>query len=868
MGRELGRISGPLLADNLKRNGADLAVETQLLYLDVANKYIGVNTNIPTREFLVNGLTNTTNQIVDTQADLGYFTINTSTIQNVSDAIYLIPNQVNTPTVVVPKLQAGQLVLSTNTVSNTTTNGDINFSPNGTGQLVSNKSVLINGDLHATGNVTFDGNVTIGDGNTDSVTFGADVVSNIIPDVTNTYDLGSKPQSTITGGSASFVAVSTQYLIVGPNSAFTLGTNDFTIEFWFNQTTRSAFNGVFSYGRAAAYNVAGNMLLSMGTSQFAFSIGDGTTAAVNLTLSPLPSTNAWHHMAVVRNGTTFTVYVDGAVVGSTTGVTYSIPAQPGDLTIGHLGTGGGFMYDGQITNFRVVNGTAVYTNTFTPPTAPLSAITNTVLLLKATNSAGLLTDSSVYNWTVTTNNTPTYSSATPFTSVIAGRDLTWKTLYAGTATLTTGSIGEFTVTNNIISISTTNQSAILLANGTGIISIPSNNISLGQNLAVTGTASVTGTTTLSTTGIIGTVNISGISLDGGLLSFDSGSYTLDSVVVGAYNQTGSSYITGTFANNTITITGAGSYITAPNIKIQNNVISNTTAGNADITLSSTGTGSVVLENLSIKNSRITNTAASPTTDLDKSIVVSPSKNLVINSTRFLKIPYSNNSDQVLTSVGNIRLNRTTSLYEGYQSYGFDSFNNVYDVSRTTSITAELTPGNNDKTIRFNTNGIVNTTMTSAGITASRVDAGNVSFTSNIISNKINTNDVNLTATGTGKVNLNNIQIYASTGTTSIVKNTTTNAITSFVNQGTGFVKFAGTTAVTLPVGTTAGVGGRPTVFEIGMTRFNTTIDKVEIYSGNPAAGDNGWIPVAGVAGAQLSQAEVTDILNIMAIVMG
>jgi hypothetical protein len=643
MGRELGRISGPLLADNLKRNGADLAVETQLLYLDVANKYIGVNTNIPTREFLVNGLTNTTNQIVDTQADLGYFTINTSTIQNVSDAIYLIPNQVNTPTVVVPKLQAGQLVLSTNTVSNTTTNGDINFSPNGTGQLVSNKSVLVNGDLHATGNVTFDGNVTIGDTNTDSVTFGADVVSNILPDATNTYELGSGP---------------------------------------------------------------------------------------------------------------------------------------------------------------------------------------------------------------------------------SGRNLTWKTLYAGTATLTTGSIGEFTVTNNIISISTTNQSAILLANGTGIISIPSNNISLGQNLAVTGTASVTGTTTLSTTGIIGTVNISGISLDGGLLSFDSGSYTLDSVVVGAYNQTGSSYITGTFANNTITITGAGSYITAPNIKIQNNVISNTTAGNADITLSSTGTGSVVLENLSIKNSRITNTAASPTTDLDKSIVVSPSKNLVINSTRFLKIPYSNNSDQVLTSVGNIRLNRTTSLYEGYQSYGFDSFNNVYDVSRTTSITAELTPGNNDKTIRFNTNGIVNTTMTSAGITASRVDAGNVSFTSNIISNKINTNDVNLTATGTGKVNLNNIQIYASTGTTSIVKNTTTNAITSFVNQGTGFVKFAGTTAVTLPVGTTAGVGGRPTVFEIGMTRFNTTIDKVEIYSGNPAAGDNGWIPVAGVAGAQLSQAEVTDILNIMAIVMG
>lgn len=643
MGRELGRISGPLLADNLKRNGSNLAVDTQLLYLDVTNKYIGINTNIPTREFLVNGLTNTINQIVDTQADLGYFTINTSTIQNVSDAINIIPNQVNTPTVVVPKLQAGQLVLSTNSVSNTTTNGDINFSPNGLGQLVSNKSVLVNGNLHATGSVTFDGNVTIGDGNTDSVTFGADVVSNIIPDVTNTYDLGSGPSD---------------------------------------------------------------------------------------------------------------------------------------------------------------------------------------------------------------------------------RNLTWKILYANTATLTTGSIGEFTVTNNVISISTTNQSMILSANGAGIINIPSNNVSIGQNLTVGGTLTVTNTTTLAATGITGTVNISGTLLDGSLLSFDSGAYTLDSALAGAYNQTGSSFINGTFANNNIAITGASSYIAAPNFKIQNNVISNTTVGNADIILSSTGTGSVVLESLSIKNSRITNTATSPTTDLDKSIVISPTKTLVVNSTSFVKIPYSNNSDQVLTSVGNVRLNRTTGLYEGYQSYGFDSFNNVYNISRTTSITAELTPGNNDKTIRFNTNGAVNTTMTSTGVTTSRLDAGNVSFTSNIISNKVSTNNINLTATGTGKVNLNNIQTYASTGTTSVIKNTTTDAITTFVNQGTGFVRFAGTTAVTLPVGATAGVGGRPTVFETGMTRFNTTLGTVEIYSGNPAAGDNGWIPVSGVAGAQLSAAEVTDILNIMAIVIG
>jgi len=43
----VGRISGPLLKANLLRNGVDLAFETDLLYLDVNNSRIGVNTAAP-----------------------------------------------------------------------------------------------------------------------------------------------------------------------------------------------------------------------------------------------------------------------------------------------------------------------------------------------------------------------------------------------------------------------------------------------------------------------------------------------------------------------------------------------------------------------------------------------------------------------------------------------------------------------------------------------------------------------------------------------------------------------------------------------------------------------------------------------------
>jgi|TARA_R100001460_G_scaffold75194_1_gene116334 hypothetical protein len=52
-------------------------------------------------------------------------------------------------------------------------------------------NATIGGNLTVTGNATIAGNLTFGDADTDTVAFGADIVSNIIPDVTNTYNLGS-----------------------------------------------------------------------------------------------------------------------------------------------------------------------------------------------------------------------------------------------------------------------------------------------------------------------------------------------------------------------------------------------------------------------------------------------------------------------------------------------------------------------------------------------------------------------------------------------------------------------------------------------------------------------------------------------------
>ena len=56
----IGRISGSVLKSNLTRTGTALAFETNLLYLDVTNSRIGINTSSPSALLDVNGTINAT----------------------------------------------------------------------------------------------------------------------------------------------------------------------------------------------------------------------------------------------------------------------------------------------------------------------------------------------------------------------------------------------------------------------------------------------------------------------------------------------------------------------------------------------------------------------------------------------------------------------------------------------------------------------------------------------------------------------------------------------------------------------------------------------------------------------------------------
>ena len=196
MGLELGRISGTLLAENLRRDD-DLTFKNNdlsdpVLFLNVSARQIGINTDSTNKLLTVNGLTSTLELVVETHLETPNFYISTNRIQNLVSAITIEPDQTTDPTVAGVRFDTANFKFTTNTVENVTADSDINFNPNGDGRVIfTTAQVNIDGDLHATGDITFDGTITFGNDNSDNVTFSADIASNIIPDVNETYDLGT-----------------------------------------------------------------------------------------------------------------------------------------------------------------------------------------------------------------------------------------------------------------------------------------------------------------------------------------------------------------------------------------------------------------------------------------------------------------------------------------------------------------------------------------------------------------------------------------------------------------------------------------------------------------------------------------------------
>jgi hypothetical protein len=205
-------------------------------------------------------------------------------------------------------------------------------------------------------------------------------------------------------GSMLFAGTSSSNLSIANSADFRFGTGDFTIEWWQYQTDTNSAPRIFAMGTYPSQ--------SIGVSLEGGSFYLWVSGANNM--GTTPTKNAWHHVAISRSGTSLKLFVDGTQKGSTLTNSTNFADASNLLRIGNeTSATTNAAFGGKITNFHWVKGTAKYTANFTPSTSPLTAVANSKLLLLASTSSALVTDSSGTSKTVT-NNSVTWDSASPF----------------------------------------------------------------------------------------------------------------------------------------------------------------------------------------------------------------------------------------------------------------------------------------------------------------------------------------------------------------------------------------------------------------------------------------------------------------------
>ena len=202
------------------------------------------------------------------------------------------------------------------------------------------------------------------------------------------------------GGYSTYFDGSGDYLSVPNDTSLQLGNSDFTIEAWIHPTSIDSGGTSVIMGK---YNPSPNLEWYLGFTSSVLRIRysvNGTSVVGNIDVSYAVSLNTWTHIAVSRTGNNLKFFADGVQIGSDVAFSSTFYQGTGAFGISNANNDDTSRFIGNITDLRVVKGTAVYTANFTPPTERLTAITNTSLLAC---HLPYFADGSTNNHTITPN---------------------------------------------------------------------------------------------------------------------------------------------------------------------------------------------------------------------------------------------------------------------------------------------------------------------------------------------------------------------------------------------------------------------------------------------------------------------------------
>lgn len=163
------------------------------------------------------------------------------------------------------------------------------------------------------------------------------------------------------------------YIYANSNSIFNYGTNNYTIEGYFNSNSVTGTQFIFDQ-RPDANSIIAPVIYSTGT-QIIFYLN----GSVRITASWTPTVGVWYHIALVKYNNVTKLYIDGTAVAQTytDNNTY---VQGGNLNIGGTYSLGSNQWKGYVDEVRISN-VARYTANFSPITTRFNNDVNTLLLL-------------------------------------------------------------------------------------------------------------------------------------------------------------------------------------------------------------------------------------------------------------------------------------------------------------------------------------------------------------------------------------------------------------------------------------------------------------------------------------------------------
>ena len=822
-----GRIGGGVLKDNLEiyqggtpggrdyLNFANLQTDIDsgnpLLHLNAKDEQIGVNTDSISFDLQTPNNIGSSNIIASTTSIANLFDITSNRIDYLVGSDLLLSSAVD---IEATAISTNNLLLDYNTISTYTSDSNIELRPNAA--FVNIRSHWNNtGSIHATGNIEFGGNFTLGDSDQDNVVFEADVASDILPDTTDNVSLGSpsKRFDKIYSRALDTRSLTSEKVVLSGTRLELRQGNIFYVSTLGDDTNvgdhqHGAFRTIKHALDVVDASSAGPVTIHVYPGEyeeeFPLIVPERVTISGedirNCIIKPTTGTNTNNAFEVNQNVTienitikdffspgyafTFannaiiterspyirniTVITKGSVVSAT---------DPRGFDQGDAGKGA--LIDGSITASSLTEASMLFhAATFITPGVDAITMTNGVRV-EWLNSFTYYANRGLYAINGTAgkaNNGSTFGAEV--------RSIGSACVYGNFGAVADGADTlMYLITHNFAYI------------GTGKDKSNDKSLSIENNEIVKINNGVIHFTSTDETGKFRVGNNFFADFETGTTSIDASAIDFSGISQ-IITRSGDSE---TFIN--------GSRIDTGNIRISGNTI----------------------------------------TTIDNELVLTPVTG-IFNTDNNPGLILSNSDDTTRTNIqGSIRYNTSTNLFEGY-STGNLSFGGTYSDDRATSLRAHQT----NNTIILTANNVVAGTLDAAKLSLVGLSDGDVLFDNNLITTTESNSNLELRRNGTGIIEAFDIDLRDKN-----IINTSNNTLVLGA-VGEGYVKFDSTTGLVIPWGNTI---SRPPSPELGDTRWNTSDDQLETWNGTE------WQRSAGT-GEDVDANTINELLDLYTIVLG